>query len=207
MTYNSEWKYSSTRRVPRPQRVEICLHCAKLVGMSYPDCLNCFNTIEQFWLADWAALLEMEQIEAGTPDEILLAQVVIEESEQHPWTVVDLAMSLLKCGTCGNELGSRYKECGECGMAFGSSLLSEHGATMNEHALHIGRWVLRHKHQHSANSILGWQCTTPRILTGWLPTTEEAQVMGKRIKDGELDMVEAELAEVDHHINARSNLN
>ncbi|MBC7812537.1 MAG: hypothetical protein H7175_15390 [Burkholderiales bacterium] len=207
MAYDSEWRFSGSRRVPRPERVEICEQCGKRVGMSYPDCPLCFDAIERFWLADWAALLEIEQVDAGMPDETLLAQVVIEESERHPWTVVDMAMSLLRCGTCGNELGSRYNECGECGMAFGSSLVSEYGATMNEHALHIGRWVLRHKQQHGENSIIGWQRTMPRVLTGWLPTTPEAQQMGKRIKDGELDVVDEWLAEVDRQINAKADLN
>jgi hypothetical protein len=204
MTYDNAWKFSGSRRVPRPQHVETCLQCGKPAGTSYPDCSLCFDAIERFWLADWAALLEMEQIEGGTPDETLLAQVVIEESEQHPFTVVDMAMSLLTCGTCGNELGSYYKDCGECGMAFGSSLLSEHGATANEHALHIGRWVLRHKHQHSKDSITGWQMTMPRILTGWLPSTADAQRMGKRIKDGELEIVQAGLSELDRQINAKA---
>ncbi len=132
---------SGGRRIQRPRSVQVCPACGESLGGGYASCDTCRFAIESIWLADWQALLDQEGITPGSPDEELLARVVLSEYERHPWTVVDIAMSLLKCSLCGSELGERYSDCAECGMAFGSSILAEVGATANEHALHIGRWV------------------------------------------------------------------
>jgi protein-arginine kinase activator protein McsA len=124
--------------------VQPCPVCGEALGGGYAGCSTCHAAIESIWLADWQALLDQEGITPDSPDEEQLARVVLSEYEHHPWTVVDIAMSLLKCSLCGSELGERYSDCAECGMAFGSSILAEVGATANEHALHIGRWVLRY---------------------------------------------------------------
>lgn len=198
------WKRSGGTRIPRPQRVETCAQCGAPLGHHYPQCPACFHAIEDIWLADWAALLEREGIQAGSEDETLLAQVVMAESQRHPWTVVDIAMSLLRCESCGNELGSHYQTCTECSLAFGYALASEFGISANSHALHIGRWVLRHRHQHSANSVTAWGLTTPRVLTGWLPSTAEAQRIMALIKAGRMDEVLAGIEAVDQQINSSS---
>jgi uncharacterized protein (UPF0212 family) len=202
--FDHDWRHSGARRVPRPTRVEPCAGCGEALGTNYPGCPTCHDTIEAIWLADWAALLEREGIQSGTADEMLLAEVVMQETERHPFTVVDIAMSLLRCGECGSELGSHYPDCGVCGIAFGASIMSEFGATSNEHALHIGRWILRNPGQNSANILTAWRLTYPRVLVGWLPTTDEAQRWMAKIKEGGIDQARAVMARVDAEINARS---
>jgi hypothetical protein len=174
------------------------------LGAGYADCPLCHEAIERYWLADWRALLERERVQAGSDDERVLAQVVLAEYEQHPWTEMDVAMSLLRCETCGSELGERYRDCRECGMAFGASVLAEFGATANERALHIGRWVLRYPQRHSANVVAGWRLTMPRILTGWLPTTQGAQRAAAMIKAGRLHEVEQMIREEDEEIRGNN---
>ena len=188
------------RRVPRPRGLEMCRECGRALGAGYADCPACFDAVERFWLADWRTLLEQEGIAAGSPDETLLARVVLAEFGRHPWTVMDIAMSLLRCGTCGRELGEAYSECAECGQAFGASLASEFGATANEHALHVGRWVLRFPRRHSPNVVTGWQSSMPRLLTGWLPTTRQAQSAMALIRAGRLDELRERLRQVDAEI-------
>jgi uncharacterized protein (UPF0212 family) len=188
------------RRVPRPKTVEPCPQCGEALGAGYAECKSCFEAVERIWLADWQALLEQEGIEIGSADETLLAQVVLAEVGRHPWTVMDIAMSLQRCSTCGNELGEAYKDCAECGQAFGSSIASEFGATANEHALHIGRWVLRYPHRNSQNVVVAWRGTVPRLLTGWLPSTVEAQRAMALVKAGRLQEVQEGLREVDEAI-------
>lgn len=205
MQTQDEWRASAGTRVPRPTRVERCPLCGDALVTNYPDCPACFSALESYLLADWAALLERESVAAGTPDETLLAQVVLQETDRHPWTVVNIAMTLLTCSTCGHELGSRYTECGECGMAFGSAITAEYKVPMYSHSLHVGRFVLRHPHQHSANSIMGWRLSMPRVLTGWIPTTQQAQRYGDLIKAGRVDEVHAELTALDTLINHRNN--
>jgi hypothetical protein len=179
-----------------------CPACREPLGTHYDTCAACFHALEDILLADWHALLEQEGLAPGSPDELTLAQVVLDEFGRHPWTVMDIAMSRLRCGTCGAELGEAYATCGECGRAFGASVASEFGATANEHALHIGRWVLRYPRRHSANAVAAWRLTVPRLLTGWLPTTPGAQHMMAAIKAGRLDEVRRAVEQLDREINS-----
>jgi hypothetical protein len=188
------------RRVPRPKTVERCRECGRALGPNYATCPACHQAVEQFWLADWQALLDREGIAAGSAEEMLLAQVVLKEFGRHAWTVMDIAMSLRRCGTCGAELGERYSDCAECGHAFGASVASEFGATANEHALHIGRWVLRYPHRNSANVVTGWSLNMPRLLTGWLPTTADAQRGMALIRAGRVDELRRRMVDVDEAI-------
>lgn len=196
------WRSSALSRTARPKCVEKCAECEKPLGTTYPICERCYHFVEDMWITDWNALLVREHLQAGSSDEVLLAEVVIDESNRHPFTVLDIAMTLQICKSCGNELGSRYQECNECALAFGSALAAEYGITLNQHALHIGRWILRHPHQHSANILIAWRLTLPRLLTDWLPTTADAQKWMDKIKAGETTEVEAALHDLDRQINA-----
>jgi uncharacterized protein (UPF0212 family) len=189
------------RRIPRPQKVLACPQCGEPVGTNYHDCAYCHTAIESIWLADWTALLQEEGVAAGSEEERLLARVVPGEFGRHPWTVMDIAMSLQRCSQCGNELGAAYQNCADCGMAFGASIQAEFEATANEHALHIGRWVLRYPERHSANAVAAWRLTLPRILTGWLPSTQEAQRAMAMIKAGQIEKVQMLIRQVDAEIN------
>jgi uncharacterized protein (UPF0212 family) len=189
------------RRIPRPQKILPCPQCGEASGANYANCPQCHEVIESIWMADWNALLQEEGVAAGSEEERLLASVVTSEFGRHAWTVMDIAMSLQRCSLCGNELGEAYQDCAECGMAFGASILAEFDATPNEHALHIGRWVLRYPQQHSQNAVAAWRLTLPRILTGWLPSTQEAQRAMAMIKVGQVDQVQRLIQQVDAQIN------
>ena len=200
MPYEPESTQPGGRRVPRPKTVEPCPRCGEARGANYHDCPDCYQAIESILLADWQALLDQEGILAGSPEEELLARVVLDEFGRHPWTVVDTAMTRLRCAECSGELGSRYPSCGECGRAFGSSIAAEFDATANEHALHVGRYVLRYPEIHSQNAVSAWKLTIPRILTGWLPSTPEAQRAMDWIKKGRIDEIRKLIQRVDQEI-------
>jgi hypothetical protein len=184
-----------------------CPSCGEATGKNYAHCHHCHDAVERFWLADWHAFLDHEQILPESADERLVAQIVLDEGERHPWTLIDGAMTLLICNTCGNELGGGPSDCTECASAWGVALWSETVAgrnglvTFNEHALHVGRMILRFPHRQSANIIAAWSRTMPRLLTGWLPTTGTAQNYMDLIKAGRLAEVDAYLAELDRAIN------
>ncbi len=191
------------RMLPRPSQVLACAGCGEPQPTNYPTCRTCAETLDQYWRADWQALLEREQIQTGTAHEQLLAQVVIDEVEDHPWSCVDWAMTLVICDECGQELGGGPLDCTACATAFGNALWAEMGAgrrgevTGNEHALHVGRFVLRHPHRYPPNSVLGWRLNIPRLLTGWLPSTAEAQAASKLLKTGRMDEVKALLQQLE----------
>lgn len=174
------------RRWPRPAAVEPCPECSAFLGRNYQRCATCYEAVERLWRADWAALLAAEGIAPGSGDERLLAEIVVAELERHPWTLVDFAMTFLRCPECGAELGGGPPACGTCALAFGNLWAPglEAGATMNEHALRVGRLVARHPHRHSANTVAGWRLSLPLLLTGALPTTAEAQRINAWLKAG-----------------------
>jgi hypothetical protein len=198
---------AALRRIPRPSRVYSCPECDAVIGTNYPKCPSCYMAVEKYWLADWHAFLAQEQIEPGSDDERLVAQIVFDEGDRHLWTVLDIAMTLLVCGSCGFELGGGPMDCTECASAWGVTLWAETLAgrnglvTFNEHALHVGRMILRHRHRQSDNIIQAWSRTMPRLLTGWLPTTNDAQHFMALIKAGRFAEVDAALYELDQTLN------
>ena len=177
------WPASALTRVPRPVPIAVCAGCGRDRPAGYADCGRCRAFLDAWWVADWAALLEREAVAPGGEDERLLAEVVLGEWERHPFTVLDVAMTLLTCPDCGRELGSTYGDCWPCKEAFGHALAAEgNGITRLDHAWHIGRWVVRHPDQHSAASVAGWSAHLPRLLAGDLPTTAEAQRGARDLK-------------------------
>lgn len=201
--------YPAGRRLARPKTVEHCCCCGASAGENYALCLACTDVIECHWRADWVALLVQEKVEAGSNDEKLLAAVVLAEIETQPWTLVDSALTLLHCPECGSELGGGPIGCGECEFAFGNlwwhdQLAVRQGVmTMNEHALRVGRCVLRHRHRYRKAIVVGWSLSIPRVLTDWLPTIQEAQRAKALINQGRTDAVRAWLEEVDRRIHLR----
>ena len=165
----------AARRCPRPAVVTPGPQCGAPAGRHYGSCPACTDVVERIWQADWDALLTAESIARGSDAEQLLAQVVVAEFEQHPWTVVDTALTLLRCSECGCELGGGPKGCTSCEMAFGYAMAAEWKAgqlglvSRNEHALHVGRWVLRHPHRQSEKTLTGWRFSLPVLLTGVEP--------------------------------------
>ncbi len=85
------------RQIPRPKRVELCPHCNSVLSFNYLDCASCHQAIEGIWEADWNNFLAREQIPAGSDDEALFAQLVIAELDEHPWTIVDIALYRMRC--------------------------------------------------------------------------------------------------------------
>lgn len=198
---------AALRRIPRPTKILSCPQCHAPLGTNYPDCPACFDAIERYWLADWYAFLDEEEIKPNSEEERLFAQVVFDEGERHLWTVINIALTLLTCTACSSELGGGPADCAECASAWGVALWAEVVAgregfvTPNEHALHVGRMILRHPHRQSRNIIEAWSRTVPRLLTGWLPTTESAQRYMALVKAGRLAELDEMLDELDRTIN------
>jgi hypothetical protein len=199
---------AALRRLPRPTKVYMCTQCEAASGTNYPNCPACYNAIESLWLADWHAFLAQEQLNPNSEEEHFAAQVVLGEVERHVWTVLDIAMTLVTCPSGGHELGGGPSDCTECASTWGNTLGIEFTAgqqglvTPNEHAIHVGRMILRHPHRQSKNIITAWRLSMPRLLTGWLPTTESAQKQMALIKAGRVKEVEMELEEVDWQIQS-----
>ncbi|MBI1297595.1 hypothetical protein GC175_21870 [bacterium] len=91
------------------------------------------------------------------------------------------------------ELGGGPVSCGSCKFAFGNLWWHDIEAgrqgvmTMDEHALRVGRYVIRHPHRHSTVIAKGWRMNMPRILTSWLPDGAEARRMADEMKAQRLE--------------------
>ncbi|MCX6046579.1 MAG: hypothetical protein NT075_15855 [Chloroflexi bacterium] len=198
------------RAIPRPTRVEPCDQCQAVLGLNYRDCANCHQAIERFWEADWQALLAHEQIVAELADETLLAQVVIAELDDHLWTIVDMAMRRIRCEECGQELGGGPIQCAACQFAFGNLWWHDIDAgrqgvmTHNEHALRVGRYVIRHPHRYSNAIATGWRMNMPRIVTGWLPPGQDARRYATILKQEKIMDWDAVYRKIDAEINQAS---
>lgn len=174
------------RRAPRPTTIAPCPTCGSYLGRGYPTCPTCHNAVEAIWREDWLAFLTSEGFAPDTPDETLLAGIVVAEFLRHPWTIVDYALTLLRCDECGAELCGGPLACATCAHTFGNlwSPELEAGANMNEHALRVARLVVRHPHRFSAAIVTGWRFALAQLLTGDLPDGGQARRLANWLKAG-----------------------
>jgi len=184
---------SGGRLITRPAPALLCPNCRERIGFSYPDCPACYAAVERIWIADWSALIESVDGAAvgGESDEPTVAEEVLRRPELYPWTIVDIALTKLRCPDCGRELAGGPPDCSSCRMAFDNLWAYDVEAqyqrrmTRNEHALRVGRHVLRHPERHSEASVFGWRVMFPLLLAGdEPPSTRQAQIIRARINDG-----------------------
>ncbi len=77
--------------------------------------------------------------------------------------------------------------------------------TMNEHALRVGRYVIRHPHRYARAIASAWRMNMPRILTGWLSSGEDARRQATLLKSGQAVDWDTLYRRIDAEINrARS---
>lgn len=113
--------------------------------------------IERFWLADWDALCEREGITRGGEDERLLAALVVSDIDAYPWTVVDIALTLVTCPECGQERSGGPASCATCTLTFQNLMAYDMEAgyqgvmTFNEHMIRVARTELRFPHRYPAH--------------------------------------------------------
>lgn len=185
---------SGGRLYLRPKTVKPCKTCGEPIGRNYISCKECYNTIENFWLMDWNELIAKEDIISGSEDEKLLAEVIVEEIDKYSWTIVDSAMKIIKCKTCGSELGGGHVDCPDCSFAFENlwaydmEAMNQGNMTGNEHAIRVGRWVIRYPHRQKRIMVESWKFSMPILITGKLPTTQLAQFLKKVFDEDNFDL-------------------
>ena len=187
------------RRVARPAAASPCSTCGELVGRGYPDCAICAERIDELWWADWQALLDSERIRPDTDQERELAgRVRAAGPGEYPWTCTDWALWLVRCTTCGGQLGSGDPGCVACAAADHARWAWDHQAvpdamTPNEHALRVAVAGLRAPHRHRATVVAGWRLALPFLFVGDVPSPRQAQRIRALLLAGRYD----ELARLD----------
>ncbi|OPG11550.1 hypothetical protein B1L11_19555 [Microbispora sp. GKU 823] len=121
-------------------------------------------------------------------DERAIAEMVADEPDRHDWRVVDAALDRLTCAECGGPLGRRAG-CPRCdvahGMRYAARETDRPGVPPgNEHAIRVNVSVVRRPEGISAPEVLARRLLLPALLTGFLPTREQAQRLGALVKHG-----------------------
>ncbi|MFG1701973.1 hypothetical protein ACFLIM_02165 [Nonomuraea sp. M3C6] len=128
----------------------------------------------------WRAFLEREFGTSTPPDEHLIAEMVTDEPDKHPWRVVDAAYDRLTCAECDGRLSSGPAGCAACDLANGfrySAIEIDRSAVPpgNEHALRVNVAVTRRPYGISDSEVLLRRLSLPILLEGRLATREQAQ--------------------------------
>ena len=185
---------SGGRLYIRPKLVEKCKTCGAPTGRNYIHCKECYYSVENIWLMDWNHLLNKENIIPESDNEKLLAQELFKKMNNYPWTLIDTAMTIIRCNTCRSEVGGGPKECPECSTAFGNlwaydvEAMYQGQMTGNEHAVRVGRWVLRYPHRQKDNIVKSWKFSIPILLTGKVPTNTQGQFFKRMIDENKFDL-------------------
>lgn len=119
--------------------------------------------------------------------ETVLAEMVVDEPHRHDWRIVDAALDRLNCPDCGDRLSRGPVGCAACDVAHGfrySAIETDRPGVPpgNEHAIRVNVSVVRRPLITSANELLLRRLFLPALLTGFLPSTAEAQRVSALIR-------------------------
>jgi hypothetical protein len=109
-----------------------------------------------------------------------LAEVVLQDTSEFDWRIVDGALKQLTCPDCGAQLGAGELGCLSCDRANGFRFAARETDRPdvppgNEHAIRVASAVARTRHRYSPRARAGYELLLPDLLAGALPTTPEAQ--------------------------------
>jgi len=185
------------RLLGRPALAKPCSACGDLVGRGYPDCPNCAERVDAYWLADWGALLSGNGVAEGTPEERELATLVLaDEPGSHPWTCDDWAMRRTPCPECRAELGSGALDCLVCASADQARWAWDHTAPPgamrpDEHSLRLAVACLRSAERRRPGIVGFWRLALPFLLVGENPTRAQARRIRTYLMAGREDELSA----------------
>jgi hypothetical protein len=109
-----------------------------------------------------------------------LAEIVLQDTSEFDWRIVDGAMKQLTCPHCHAQLGAGPEGCPNCdranGFRFAARETDRPGVPPgNEHAIRVSSAVARTRHRYTPRARAGYELLLPDLLAGALPTTAEAQ--------------------------------
>lgn len=162
-----------------------CTECSGYEYSGAPACTSCRALVDSIVEEEWSALLRHWDV--SSDQEVALAESVAAEPDRHDWRVVDAALDRLVCSACGSRLSRGPVGCSACDLAHGfrySAIETDRPGVPpgNEHAVRVNVSVVRRPQITSENEVLARRLLLPVLLTGVLPSTEEAQRMSALIK-------------------------
>jgi hypothetical protein len=163
--------------------------------VDHPRLIAALRQVEDSIDDAWRRFRAESGITAGTADERELAEVVLQDTSECDWRVVDGALKHLSCPDCDESLGTGPTGCARCdqanGFRFAARETDRAGVPPgNEHAIRVSSAVARTRHRYSPRARAGYELYLPDLLEGALPTTAQAQRMKalvNQLTDDELE--------------------
>ena len=151
-----------------------------------PRFVAAIQVVEDSIDAAWTAFCTQSHVAPGTAESRELAEVVLQDTSEFDWRVVDGALDQLTCPDCGRTLGSGDTSCTPCnqanGFRFAARETDRPGVPPgNEHAIRVSSAVARTRHRYTPRARAGYELLLPDLLAGALPTTAQAQHAKDRI--------------------------
>lgn len=148
--------------------------------VDHPRLTAAVRQVEDSIDAAWDSFCAESGVPTGTPEARDLAEVVLQDTSEFDWRVVDGALNQLACPDCGSRLGAGTRGCPSCDRANGFRFAARetdrpgvpHG---NEHAIRVSAAVARTRHRYTPRARAGYELLLPDLLDGMLPTTPQAQ--------------------------------
>ncbi|MET7282596.1 hypothetical protein ABZS29_30490 [Kribbella sp. NPDC005582] len=168
-----------------------------MLRVDHPRFQSALREIEDSLDAAWKTLCAESDVTPGTPEARDLAAVVLQDTSEFDWRVVDGALKQLTCTECGSGLGAGPLGCTACDLANGFRFAAREtdrpgAAPNNEHAVRVASAVARTRHRYTPRARAGYEIALPGLLAGQIPTTPQAQRAKDRINqlsDQELDQL------------------
>lgn len=170
--------------------------------IDHPRFTAAVRQVEDSIEAAWDSFCAESGVSTGTAEARELAEVVLQDTSEFDWRVVDGALNQLTCPDCGSTLGSGDSGCPGCdkanGFRFAGRETDRPGVPPgNEHAIRVSSAVARTRHRYSPRARAGYELLLPDLLDGALPTTPEAQRLKHQINQLTDDEVEHLLSPAD----------
>lgn len=168
-----------------------------MLRIDHPSFRRALQEIEDSIDAAWQTLCAESDVTPGTPEARELAEVVLQDTSEFDWRVVDGALKQLTCTECGSSLGAGPLGCAACDLANGYRFAAQETdrpgtQPRNEHALRVSSAVARTRHRYTPRARAGYEIALPSLLDGKIPTTPQAQRAKDRINqltDHELEQL------------------
>ncbi|TCC49834.1 hypothetical protein E0H75_16080 [Kribbella capetownensis] len=165
--------------------------------VDHPRFITAVQRIEDSIDAAWQRFCADSGVHQSTPEERELAEVVLQDTSEFGWRVVDGALKQLTCPECGSGLGAGPAGCTSCDRANGFRFAAREVdrpdvPAGNEHAIRVASAVARTRHRYSPRARAGYELLLPDLLDGVLPTTPQAQRakhLINRLSDDELEQL------------------
>ncbi|TDC22290.1 hypothetical protein [Kribbella albertanoniae] len=168
-----------------------------MLRVDHPSFQRALQEIEDSIDNAWHTLCDESGVTPGTPEARELAEVVLQDTSEFDWRVVDGALKQLTCTECGSGLGAGPLGCTACDLANGFRFAAQETdrpgvQSRNEHALRVSSAVARTRHRYTPRARAGYEIALPDLLAGKIPTTPQAQRAKDRINqltDHELEQL------------------